>query len=98
MKNPPEHLTAGDAHVRAAGVHRRRFIVSTIAALLAAPLSADAGFTKGRGGQAREVMSGLNWYWNRYVRMQFNLGWADASGGPRPGNYVVLQTRIDLMI
>jgi len=29
-------------------IHRRRFIVTTIAALLAAPFSSDAGFTKGR--------------------------------------------------
>ena len=51
-----------------------------------------------RGGQAAEVMSGLNWYWNRYVRMQFNIGYAHVSGGPRPGDYTILQTRIDLQL
>jgi phosphate-selective porin OprO/OprP len=51
-----------------------------------------------RGGSGNELMSGLNWYWNRYVRVQFNVGWFHASDGPRPGSYVVLQSRIDLMI
>lgn len=51
-----------------------------------------------RGGQAAELMSGLNWYWNRWVRVQFDVGYAHVSGGPRPGDYTILQTRIDLQI
>ena len=51
-----------------------------------------------RGGQASELMSGINWYWNRYVRLQFNVGWSHASGGPRPGDAAVLQPRFDLLI
>jgi len=51
-----------------------------------------------RGGRASVVMSGLNWYLNRYVRLQFNVGWSHANGGPRPGDAAVLQTRFDLLI
>jgi phosphate-selective porin OprO/OprP len=51
-----------------------------------------------RGGRASVVMSGLNWYLNRYVRLQFNVGWSHANGGPRPGDAAVLQTRLDLLI
>src|SRR6185295_13038058 len=32
-----------------------------------------------RGGRASVVTSGLNWYLNRYVRLQFNVGWSHAS-------------------
>jgi phosphate-selective porin OprO/OprP len=51
-----------------------------------------------RGGRASVVMSGLNWYLNRYVRLQLNVGWSHANGGPRPGDAAVLQTRFDLLI
>lgn len=50
------------------------------------------------GGRTHEVMAGLNWYWNRYFRIQLNLGYAAVAGGPRPGDYLVLQTRFDLNI
>ena len=51
-----------------------------------------------RGGRASVVTSGLNWYLNRYVRLQFNVGWSHATGGPQPGDAAVLQTRFDLTI
>ena len=51
-----------------------------------------------RGGTASALTSGINWYWNRYVRMQFNVGYTHASGGPRPGDAAVLQARFDLLI
>jgi len=51
-----------------------------------------------RGGTASAITSGINWYWNRYVRLQFNVGYTHASGGPRPGDAAVLQTRFDLLI
>ena len=51
-----------------------------------------------RGGTASALTSGINWYWNRYVRLQFNVGYAHASGEPRPGDAAVLQTRFDLLI
>ena len=51
-----------------------------------------------RGGTASALTSGINWYWNRYVRMQFNLGYTHASGGPRPGDAAILQARFDLLI
>lgn len=51
-----------------------------------------------RGGTAIELMSGLNWYLNRYVRLQFNVGWAHTNGGPRPGDAAILQTRFDLLV
>jgi phosphate-selective porin OprO/OprP len=51
-----------------------------------------------RGGRAFALTSGLNWYWNHYVRLQFDVGYTHASGGPRPGDAAVLQTRFDLLI
>ena len=51
-----------------------------------------------RGGRASVVTSGLNWYLNRFVRLQFNVGWSHANGGPRPGDAAILQTRFDLLI
>lgn len=51
-----------------------------------------------RGGTASTLTAGLNWYWNRYVRLQFNVGYAHASGGPRPGDSAILQARFDLQI
>ena len=51
-----------------------------------------------RGGTASTLTAGLNWYWNRYVRLQFNAGYAHASGGPRPGDSAILQARFDLQI
>ena len=34
----------------------------------------------------------------RLGRLQFNVGWSHANGGPRPGDAAVLQTRFDLLI
>jgi phosphate-selective porin OprO/OprP len=51
-----------------------------------------------RGGRGLVLMSGINWYLNRYVRLQFNVGYSHSSGGPRPGDAAVLQTRFDLLI
>jgi phosphate-selective porin OprO/OprP len=51
-----------------------------------------------RGGTASTLTAGLNWYWNRYFRLQFNVGYAHASGGPRPGDAAILQARFDLQI
>jgi phosphate-selective porin OprO/OprP len=51
-----------------------------------------------RGGRGLVLMSGINWYLNRYVRLQFNVGYVHASGGPRPGDAAVLQTRFDLLM
>jgi hypothetical protein len=45
-----------------------------------------------------EPVRNISWYWNRYARIQFNVGYAHASGGPRPGDYAILQTRLDLLI
>jgi phosphate-selective porin OprO/OprP len=51
-----------------------------------------------RGGTASALTSGINWYWNRYVRIQLNVGYVHASGGPRPGDAAVLQARFDLQL
>jgi phosphate-selective porin OprO/OprP len=51
-----------------------------------------------RGGRASVVTSGLNWYLNRFLRLQVDVGWSHASGGPRPGDAAVLQARFDLTI
>lgn len=51
-----------------------------------------------RGGRVSELMGGINWYLNRWVRLQVNVGWSHAVGGPRPGDAAVLQTRFDLLV
>jgi len=50
-----------------------------------------------RGGRASEVMSGINWYANRWVRLQANVGWLHADRGTLEGDAAVLESRIDLM-
>ena len=42
-------------------------------------------------------MLGLNWYWNRYLRWQFNGGYAWVSGGPSPGDLYILQARLQMV-
>ena len=49
------------------------------------------------GGRMNIAMLGLNWYWNRYVRWQFNTGYANVSGGPSPGDLYIFQGRLQLM-
>jgi phosphate-selective porin OprO/OprP len=48
------------------------------------------------GGRMAIGMAGLNWYWNRYLRWQFNAGYASVSGGPSPGDLYILQARLQL--
>lgn len=50
------------------------------------------------GGRTGALTTGINWYWNRYVRLQVNAGWAHATGGPRPGSAAIVQARVDLQI
>ena len=42
-------------------------------------------------------MLGLNWYWQRYLRWQFNYGYAKIDEGPSPGRLHILQGRLQLM-
>jgi phosphate-selective porin len=46
------------------------------------------------GGRMGIGMVGLNWYWNRYVRWQFNTGYASVHGGPTPGDLYIFQARL----
>jgi phosphate-selective porin len=48
------------------------------------------------GGRMGIGMAGLNWYWNRYLRLQFNAGYASISGGPTPGDLYILQARLQM--
>lgn len=48
------------------------------------------------GGRMAIGMAGLNWYWNRYLRWQFNAGYASVTGGPSPGNLYILQARLQM--
>jgi len=49
------------------------------------------------GGRMAIGMLGLNWYWNRYLRWQFNGGYASVSGGPSPGDLYILQARLQMV-
>lgn len=49
------------------------------------------------GGRVAETTLGLNWWWNRYLRWQFNYGYANVEGGASPGRLQVLQGRVQLM-
>lgn len=47
------------------------------------------------GGRMKIVMGGVNWYWNRYIRWQFNSGIARVTGGPSPGNLFIFEARFE---
>ena len=49
------------------------------------------------GGRMAIGMLGLNWYWNHYLRWQFNGGYASVSGGPTPGDLYILQARLQMV-
>lgn len=49
------------------------------------------------GGRIAEATLGLNWWWNRYLRWQFNYNYASIEGGASPGRLQVLQGRVQLM-
>lgn len=49
------------------------------------------------GGRVTESTAGLNWWWNRYLRWQFNYNYAVIDGGLTPGHLQILQARIQLM-
>ena len=40
--------------------------------------------------------AGLNWYWNRYVRILFNASLAHVYDGPDEGHLGILQSRFQL--
>lgn len=48
-----------------------------------------------QGGRMRVLMTGLNWYWNQYIRLQFNYGFAEVDGGSSPGNLHILEARFE---
>jgi phosphate-selective porin len=48
------------------------------------------------GGRMGIGMIGTNWYWNRYLRWQFNAGYASIAGGPTPGDLYLLQARLQM--
>ncbi len=47
------------------------------------------------GGRMGIIMTGLNWYWNQYIRMQFNCGIANVKSGPSPGKLYLLEARFE---
>ncbi len=49
-----------------------------------------------RGGRMLIFTGGINWYWNRYIRILFNAGLAHAYDGPNDGHLGILQTRFQL--
>lgn len=51
-----------------------------------------------RGGTMNAATAGLNWYWNRYIRMQFNYGLSLIDEGVLDGRLNVFQMRLQLVI
>ena len=50
------------------------------------------------GGRMGIAMTGLTWYWNRYVRWMFEYGFARVRGGPTPGDLHIFQLRCQLTV
>ena len=46
------------------------------------------------GGRMHIVMPGINWYWSRHARLEFNYGWSAVNGGPSPGDLHMFQARL----
>lgn len=55
----------------------------------------DAG---ARGGRMALLGAGLNWYWNRYVRLMFGYELAFVRGTEETGNLQVFQGRVQLVL
>jgi phosphate-selective porin OprO/OprP len=51
-----------------------------------------------RGGRMHGVTAGLNWYWSRYLRWQFNYQWMNVAGGLDDGRLHVFQMRLQLVV
>lgn len=49
-----------------------------------------------RGGRMVIFTGGINWYWNRYVRIVFNANLAHVYSGPDEGHLGILQSRFQL--
>jgi phosphate-selective porin OprO/OprP len=47
-----------------------------------------------KGGRMHMFMSGVNWYWGRHMRVQFNYGWSIVQGGALPGDLHSFQGRL----
>jgi phosphate-selective porin len=49
------------------------------------------------GGRMFVFTGGVNWYWNRYVRVMLNTNLAHVTDGPNDGRLAVLQSRFQLV-
>jgi phosphate-selective porin OprO/OprP len=49
-----------------------------------------------RGGRMVIFTGGINWYWNRYIRILFNGNFANTYDGPETGQLGILQSRFQL--
>ena len=50
-----------------------------------------------RGGDMVMLTAGINWYWNRYIRILFDTSFANLYDGPNDGRIVILQSRFQLV-
>ncbi len=50
------------------------------------------------GGRMLVLTTGYNWYWNRYVRWQFEYSFANVDGGKDDGDLHTFQMRFQLVI
>lgn len=51
-----------------------------------------------QGGNMHALTAGLSWYWNRYIRLQFDYGLALIDDGPLDGRLNTFQMRFQLVI
>ena len=49
-----------------------------------------------RGGAMTIFTAGINWYWNRYIRVLFDSSYARVYDSPNDGHMVILQSRFQL--
>ncbi len=51
-----------------------------------------------RGGDMTIATAGINWYWNRYIRILFDSSYAHLSDGPNDGDMFILQSRFQIAL
>ena len=49
------------------------------------------------GGSMMIFTAGLNWYWNRYIRILFDTSFAHLYDGANDGDMAILQSRLQLV-
>jgi phosphate-selective porin OprO/OprP len=56
----------------------------------------DLGDGHIHGGRMVILTGGVNWYWNRYIRILFDASFVRTDEGPNDGEMGIFQTRFQL--